>query len=59
MITTLITQTLQEIAKSKKKEKAMIDIFHENINPLKELVNVPVKSFRLGNINRQLLDLIT
>ena len=50
-------EQVQEIAKFKKTE---LDVFHENINRLTKLVNIPVvKSLRLGNINRQLLDLIT
>ena len=48
---------VQEIAKLKKTE---LDVFHENINRLTKLVNIPVvKSLRLGNINRQLVDLIS
>ena len=50
-------EQVQEIAKFKKTE---LDVFHENINRLTKLVNIPVvKSLRLGNISRQLLDLIT
>ena len=38
----------------------MLDVVHENINRLTELVNIPVvKSLRLGNINGQLLNLMT
>ena len=55
MITTLITQTLQKIGKYKKE----VDVLHENINRLTELLNAPVlKSLRLRNINRQLIDVI-
>ena len=50
-------EQVKEIAKFKRTE---LDVFHENINRLTELVNIPaVKSLTLGNINRQLLDLIT
>ena len=55
MITTLITQTLQKIGKYKKE----VDVLHENINRLTELLNAPVvKSLWLRNINRQFIDVI-
>ena len=48
------SEQVQGISKFKKTE---LDVFHENINRLTELVNIPVvKSLRLGNINGQLFD---
>ena len=48
------SEQVQGISKLK---KTQLDVFHENINRLTELVNIPVvKSLRLGNINGQLFD---
>ena len=48
------SEQVQGISKFKKTE---LDVFHENINRLTELVNIPVvKSLQLGNINGQLFD---